>query len=108
MKMIELFIPRKLVLLVFTAELNHTAPRMVKRGSRFSEVASVFVRLDHGASSIVNAGHDRRERLWCIAYAALLTELGSAQHRRPNGNASLIRSNPLWSLPTDFVNVHPT
>jgi hypothetical protein len=65
MKMIELFIPKKLVLLVFTAELNHTGPRMVKRGSRFSEVASVSVRLDHGASSIVNAGHDRRERLWC-------------------------------------------
>jgi len=31
MKMIEFFIPRKLLLPVFTAALNHTAPCAVKR-----------------------------------------------------------------------------
>jgi hypothetical protein len=31
MKMIEFFIPRKLLLLVFMAALNHTAPCAVKR-----------------------------------------------------------------------------
>jgi hypothetical protein len=46
-----------LLLPVLTAAFNHTAPRMVKRGSRFNEVASVFVRLQYIASRIVNADH---------------------------------------------------
>jgi hypothetical protein len=50
MKMIEFSMPRKLLLPVLTAAFNHTAPRMVKRGSRFNEVASVLVRFDHVAS----------------------------------------------------------
>jgi hypothetical protein len=35
MKMIEFFIPRKFLLLVFTAALNHTAPCAVKRAGIF-------------------------------------------------------------------------
>ena len=60
MKMIEFSMPRKLLLPVLTAAFNHTAPRMVKRGSRFNELACVLVRLGHVASVIVGANHDIR------------------------------------------------
>jgi hypothetical protein len=57
MEMIEFSMPRKLLLPVLTAGFNHTAPRMVKRASRFNEVAFALVRFDHIASVIVNANH---------------------------------------------------
>ena len=60
MKMIEFSMPRKLLLPVLTAAFNHTAPRMVKRGSRFNEIASVLVHLDHIARGIIDANHGIR------------------------------------------------
>jgi hypothetical protein len=59
MKMIEFSMPRKLLLPVLTAAFNQTALRMVKHGSRFNEIASVLMCLDHVARVIANADHKR-------------------------------------------------
>ena len=61
MKMIEFFIPRKLLLLVFTAALNHTAPCAVKRAGIF-----LIARMTQKSS---RAGKDAR----CTTADALLS-----------------------------------
>jgi hypothetical protein len=64
MKMIELFIPRKLVLLVLTAAFNHTALCAVKRAGIVDDIGTG--QRDHpaiigAAGAILSAGRVGRE-----------------------------------------------